>query len=1194
MASPERHLRYEDLEGRRMMSTVTPAAIDLERDSAQYLSIPDANQRGLDLQGDFTVECRFRLESAPGTDEYRPLLSKWTGGASAGRAYTFVYINLGGTPKICVNLSADGTNVTSKTIDYTFQPGTWYDIAFSFKASSGTVDVYVDGEQIGSMTGFPTTIKDSAADAALGNFLGETFDGQIDEMRVWAVTRSGEEIAANRRMDLQGDEAGLVSDWRFNDNVLTDAALSGNTFVNRGGAVFSSDVLTVQQRVQETTAAVDAVMGEGNNPEGDPEHVILSPSKGDMLTPSSVQEQQNIEARGSTELTMTQACLDASESPETPITPTIRIAEIAGNTVLVSLASPEDASTVVIGGCGGILQQETLSHAGGTELAMAKVTMNRVTPPGRYPLALFGPSSSQAITSIEVDWNGQTLSLVHGEDQWDAVSQAEQTAGRGMAGVEQLKGDLTTAQAAVTVFGKQMALTSTNLDGFPELKRLQVADLYERCNPAWKIEVGEVRSLVAARYPTASADTIRYTADALESQMYAYYDGIGEVLASALEVYRQVEHGGDQDRLLENLRSTITRVSTSRYVIEIVVGLGKRFPTDEQAILADALRLYNAETTLNVLAYRQSEQDRLYGISNKISDNPAFQIEVLGQAPTPDVVYASAENGYQGYLDVSQARIFQRIATRTAAVLALSPDPRAQLVASASGQWNMQRERAIAAANEISAGTTVATTLQSDDSQPPASGTFTREGLYALGEWIGEVSGIAVNLGKIDREKIDTETVHLTPGKTATITFELQEPSMVNLWIDMGEADPATQVAPTDGTLDSPNLSLTLKGGGIEYSSDNEKEVASNVTSAGESVSSVLPAGTYTLMVQDLSDYSNIGTPTPGVSIRVPVNYEIRPYKTQNIIGRVSIPNRPVTMPVSMGVAAFDGQGSRVTKDPETGEDLKLNPSKPVFVVIHGRKDNEGSANIEYLAQQLYSQGYQVVTVNWEDAARDNGMLLEALAGADWIPAVGGWVANQLQAAGFKGENVIIPGHSWGSFVAYEVGKQFKEGKNGNGFGVQAIVALDSPVDPLPNHYPSSQVAFSDVSRTSWAIKSSAFGWEGRANTASVNFELLTPSEMLERQLVSLDILSPSGKTALDLAEAYLREHGYAVSYFANLIRGDGDVSLSPLTIDKLMRGELPNLAIDPTCPEGILPIAVREVDGKWQAVPTTLLSPAI
>src|SRR3989339_827890 len=785
MASPERHLRYEDLEGRQMMSTVSPVgdlqtetagalqgAIDLERGSSQYLSIPDASQKGLDLAGDFTVECRFRMESAPGTDEYRPFLSKWTGGASAGRAYAFVYINLGGTPKICVNLSSDGTNVVSKTIDYTFQPGTWYDVAFSFRASSGTVDVYVDGEQIGSMTGFPQTIKDSAADAAIGNFLGETFDGQIDEMRVWAVTRSGEEIAANRRMELRGDEAGLVSDWRFNDSALTDAALSGNTFVNRGGVVFSSDVPTVQVRTQATVADVDAVMEE--IPQEDAEPVILSPSKDDTPSVASAQEEQDVSARGSTELTMTQALLDASETIEAPIAPSLKVAEIHGNTVLVSLASPQESSTVVIGGAGGILQQTTLSHPGGTELAMAKVTMNRVTPPGRYPLALFGPSSSQSITSLEVDWNGTTLSLVTEESQWDAVSQAEMTAGRGLAGIERLKGDLATAQAAVQVFDAQMNLTTTDVSGMPALKRLQVNDLFERCDPKWKLEMNEIPALVRARYPFMDAATVRGTSDSLCGQLGSFHDAVGEILFAAVEVYRSVEHGGDQDRLLENLRETIGRWNLRRAVIEIKGDTGRTLPTYEQA-LEEGLRLYGLEDTINVLAYRNAEQERLQAIVNRLTDDEDYQREFLGQKPADSVTYASASNGYQGYLDEGQARRLARIATLTQDAYLASTDRHVQLAMAVSGLPNVQREYAIAMAGNSAEVAAIMADARREMVQATQSGVITSHGmLVALDGLMGEVGGIweqfhgaasiTENIGTFSEADYSDMAVSMTPG----------------------------------------------------------------------------------------------------------------------------------------------------------------------------------------------------------------------------------------------------------------------------------------------------------------------------------------------------------------------------------------------------------------------------------------------
>jgi hypothetical protein len=450
-----------------------------------------------------------------------------------------------------------------------------------------------------------------------------------------------------------------------------------------------------------------------------------------------------------------------------------------------------------------------------------------------------------------------------------------------------------------------------------------------------------------------------------------------------------------------------------------------------------------------------------------------------------------------------------------------------------------------------------------------------------------------LNLGDIPSSgKIGQVNIELDPSNSKEIQFALSEAMMVNLWVDFGP-DHARQVG-TIGGLSIPafpNLSLQITGDGVNYTSNKLRESGGSAENSGESVSLKLTPGTYTLTINDLTSYPT--SPAFGASgitmPLIPVQMEMRPYKTQEIIGRVSIPERMETMPVSMRVAEFD---------PNTGLRLPeaknaLDSTKPVWIVVHGRKDNEGSANIEYLARQLTQQGYQVVTVNWEDAAKDNGLLLGALDGADWIPVIGKWVANQLKASGFTGEKIHIPGHSWGSFVAFEIGKQFKEGQNGNGFGVQSIVALDSPLDPLPNHYPSSNVFFSEVSKTSWAIKSSAFGSESRANSASVNFDLLTPSEILERNLIDLNVLSPRGKTALDLAEAYLYEHGYAISYFANLIRGDGDSSLDPLAIDKLMKGELLDLTIDPSGPEGTLTMTLREVNGEWQAVPTNLLPPA-
>ena len=48
-----------------------------------------------------------------------------------------------------------------------------------------------------------------------GNY--NSFAGQIDEMRIWAIARTGEEIVSNMNQTLDGNETGLVAYWNFED-----------------------------------------------------------------------------------------------------------------------------------------------------------------------------------------------------------------------------------------------------------------------------------------------------------------------------------------------------------------------------------------------------------------------------------------------------------------------------------------------------------------------------------------------------------------------------------------------------------------------------------------------------------------------------------------------------------------------------------------------------------------------------------------------------------------------------------------------------------------------------------------------------------------------------------------------------------------------------------------------------------------
>ena len=75
------------------------------------------------------------------------------------------------------------------------------------------------------------------------NFLGRAniadndhFAGQLDEIRVWRVVRSQQQIEADMFARLRGDEPDLVGLWNFDSGDAGDHSLRGNHGVLRGGA----------------------------------------------------------------------------------------------------------------------------------------------------------------------------------------------------------------------------------------------------------------------------------------------------------------------------------------------------------------------------------------------------------------------------------------------------------------------------------------------------------------------------------------------------------------------------------------------------------------------------------------------------------------------------------------------------------------------------------------------------------------------------------------------------------------------------------------------------------------------------------------------------------------------------------------------------------------------------------------------
>ncbi len=100
--------------------------------------------------------------------------------------------------------------------------GEWHRIGITCTASSDIEDaiLYVDGVDDGVSDSAAQSINTSSATLfriGAGIFTGASFDGLIDDVRIWSDVRTPTEMADNAWKQLNGDEAGLEGYWQMNE-----------------------------------------------------------------------------------------------------------------------------------------------------------------------------------------------------------------------------------------------------------------------------------------------------------------------------------------------------------------------------------------------------------------------------------------------------------------------------------------------------------------------------------------------------------------------------------------------------------------------------------------------------------------------------------------------------------------------------------------------------------------------------------------------------------------------------------------------------------------------------------------------------------------------------------------------------------------------------------------------------------------
>ena len=170
----------------------------------------------LDLATSYTLECWFKANSFGAAGVRRALISRYQNEDATGYRLRLSGSDIDFDEAITTNLN--------------LQSGRWYHVA-AVKAADGTRHLYVNGVEQ-ALSGEPAATGISDVSVRLGRETGgQSFNGQLDEVRVWSKARSENEIRDAMHHELSGNEANLALYFQCNQTSggsVSDLSPNGN------------------------------------------------------------------------------------------------------------------------------------------------------------------------------------------------------------------------------------------------------------------------------------------------------------------------------------------------------------------------------------------------------------------------------------------------------------------------------------------------------------------------------------------------------------------------------------------------------------------------------------------------------------------------------------------------------------------------------------------------------------------------------------------------------------------------------------------------------------------------------------------------------------------------------------------------------------------------------------------------------
>lgn len=151
-------------------------------------------------------------------------------------------ISFGPSPRLELGIDNDGENdfwlfdaASNTTLSFgpNLRDDAWHHVAFVRSDTERTI--YVDGEEEGQYFANATIVYGSffRMNAWTGGLSTSTFfNGKLDEVRIWSVAKTTEEIVENMSCQLSGEEDNLIAYWNFDQGTPGEDNLTETTLID--------------------------------------------------------------------------------------------------------------------------------------------------------------------------------------------------------------------------------------------------------------------------------------------------------------------------------------------------------------------------------------------------------------------------------------------------------------------------------------------------------------------------------------------------------------------------------------------------------------------------------------------------------------------------------------------------------------------------------------------------------------------------------------------------------------------------------------------------------------------------------------------------------------------------------------------------------------------------------------------------